>query len=248
MNEQWFAERTAIVTGGARGIGRACSVALAERGATVVAGDVANCADPPSAAEDAPGTVHPVEADVTDPAALESLVEAADDHGGVDVLVNNAGVVNRDSIEDLADESWQAVLDVNLTGAYNAIRAAVPSLRASSGSIVTISSLLSQVGTPNRAAYSASKGGLDAMTRSLAAELGPHGIRVNAVNPGFVRTGMNRELVDAGREDAYRDRTAIGRLGEPEDVAATVAFLASDHARFISGETIRIDGGQGAIG
>jgi NAD(P)-dependent dehydrogenase (short-subunit alcohol dehydrogenase family) len=248
MTDQWFDDKTAIVTGASQGIGRACALTLAERGATVVAGDIREGSELIDGAANFSGKIHVVDADVTQVDDLEKLVVEAETHGGVDVLVNNAGIVARKSIDDLTPAQWHDVIETNLTGAYNAIRAAKPALCESSGAIVTISSMLSHVGYPDRVAYSASKGGLDAMTRTLAAELGPDGVRVNAVNPGFIRTEMTQTHTDAGTEDAFRAKTAIDRLGEPEDVAAIVGFLASENAAFISGETILIDGGQAALG
>lgn len=248
MIEQWFGERIAIVTGGSQGIGRACALSLAKRGATVVVGDIRDSAELKSIASDFAGDIDSIEADVTDPASLERVVEQAEALGGLDILVNNAGIVTREPVADLTHEQWDEVIDVNLTGVYHAVKAAHPLLCDSGGTVVTISSLLAQVGYPKRAAYSASKGGLDALTRALAAEMGPDGVRVNAVNPGFIRTEMTRSYIDAGRAEEYETRTAIGQLGEPEDVAETVAFLASDLAAFISGETLLVDGGQAALG
>ncbi|MCU4751442.1 SDR family oxidoreductase [Halobacteria archaeon AArc-curdl1] len=267
-SEQWFAGRTAIVTGATGGIGRACTHTLAARGCTVYACDVADLESLEEAAtyaagatdgtettdttgaNDRSGAIRTLEADVTDQQALESVVDSADDGTGIDILVNCAGIIDRSSIDDLEPKTWTDVLEVNLTGTYNAIRVATPALRnanAPGGAIVTVSSMLSAVGAPERAAYSASKGGLDSMTRSLAAELGADGIRVNAVNPGYVRTDMTRVHADSGREERYREQTAINRVGHPQDVAELVTFLASERARYISGQTIRIDGGQSAI-
>ncbi|MFP8888389.1 SDR family NAD(P)-dependent oxidoreductase [Natrialbaceae archaeon A-CW2] len=267
-SEQWFGGRTAIVTGAAGGIGRACTRTLAERGCTVYACDVADLESldevPPNAdrstnvteptdasgASERSGTVHPLEADVTDQQALESVVDRADNGTGIHVLVNCAGIIDRSPIDDLEPETWSNVLEVNLTGTYNAIRAATPALRNADelgSAIVSISSMLSTVGAPERVAYSASKGGLDSMTRALAAELGSAGIRVNAVNPGYIRTDMTQIHSDSGDEDRYRQQTAIERVGRPRDVAELVSFLASDRARYISGQTVHIDGGQSAI-
>ncbi|SDK58069.1 SDR family NAD(P)-dependent oxidoreductase [Natronorubrum texcoconense] len=248
MTEQWFSGRTIVITGAAGGIGRACGRAFAKRGGTVIAGDIGDCQSLLEATADAPGEVHAFEVDVREPAALERLVERATTHGGLDVLVNNAGIVARESIEDLAPDRWHDVLETNLTGAYNAVQAAREPLCNSSGSIVTVSSLLSHIGYSDRVAYSASKGGLDAMTRALATELGSEGVRVNAVNPGFIRTEMTQTHLEAGKEDDFREKTTLDRLGEPEDVAELVTFLASDNAAFISGETILIDGGQAVKG
>lgn len=248
MKEQWFAGRTAIVTGAARGIGRACTLSIAKRGGTVIASDVSDCDALVDAGMEMPGSVQTIKTDVRKSADVRRLVDVATDHGSIDILVNNAGIVAREPIDNLTPKQWDNVIETNLTGAYNTVRAAKPSLCEAGGVIIMISSLLSHVGYSDRIAYSASKGGLDAMTRTLAAELGSQGVRVNAVNPGFIRTEMTKTHIEEGDEALYRNKTAIDRLGKPEDVADLVAFLASDHAAFISGETILIDGGQAALG
>lgn len=243
--EQWFNGQVAVVTGAAQGLGYACAIEIARRGGTVIAADVKSCDALVAEANRVSGTVADIRVDVTDESDCKALVRTAEDAGGCDILINNAGIVDRSAIESLSIAQWNTVIETNLTGVFRVTRLLKPMLcNSQAGSIVNISSVLSLVGSANRTAYSASKGGIDALTRSLAAEFGPAGVRVNAVNPGFIRTEMNQELLDADREAEFANKTVGGTLGAPADVAQLVSFLASTHAQFITGETVRIDGGQ----
>jgi 3-oxoacyl-[acyl-carrier protein] reductase len=239
----------AFVTGSARGLGRAIAERLAAEGAAVAVADV----DLP-AAEDAAAALRSdhgaralaVHADVRDPQAVTAGMErAAADFGVLDILVNNAGVVRDRRLEEMSDEDWDTVLDVDLRGYFVCARAALPHLRrAGWGRIVNISSR-AYLGNPGQANYSAAKAGVVGMTRALSMELARDGITVNAVAPGAIDTALLRshpraqDIVDR----AIRMQP-VKRLGTPEDVAAAVAFLACDDAAFVSGDVIHVTGGR----
>ncbi len=210
-----FAGKTVLLTGTARGIGRACATYFAERGATVVGGDVLDQSDTVAACADLPGTFNPVTADVTDSAAVAALVERAADTGRIDVLGNVAGIVERGAISAHDDASWDRSVAINLTAPFEIARAAVPHLKESGGAIVNISSIYGQVGASERAGYASTKAGLEGLTRALAAELGADGIRANAVAPGFIETPMTEPYAD---DDAARKRfrglATLDRLGD----------------------------------
>ncbi|XVH31649.1 SDR family NAD(P)-dependent oxidoreductase [Haloferacaceae archaeon DSL9] len=243
-----FSGKTVVVTGGAGGIGAACAVSFAEQGATVIVADVAPTDEVIERCAATPGAAVGVDADVTDPDAVEALVGAAIDRGGIDALVNNAGTVSRASLFDLDPDEWARTIDLNLSAVYAVSRAAAPSLVERNGAIVNVSSVFSQLGRADRVAYCASKAGVDGLTRSMAADFGPKGVRVNAVNPGFVETPMTAvHLEDGDAADAFAAGSPLGILGAPRDVAEAVCFLASDRARFITGETLLIDGGRALI-
>jgi NAD(P)-dependent dehydrogenase (short-subunit alcohol dehydrogenase family) len=237
--------RTALVTGASRGIGRAIAVALDRAGARVAVS--ARSADE---LRDLAGELQhqPVvlTADLARPESPGELGAAAlEALGGLDVLVNNAGVGRRKDSHTLTGEDIDWMLAVNVRAPLLLCAAVLPAMVARGrGSIVNITSVSGVVGAPRRAAYAATKGGMDAATRALAMEYGPHGVRVNAVAPGVVRTDMwHTELARDGIEDQVTGLTALRALSTPEDVADVVVFLASDAARYITGETISADGG-----
>ena len=246
--EPSFAGDTVLVTGTARGIGRACAVRFAEHGATVVGGDRLDQSETVAACTDHAGEFEPVDADVTDPAAVAALVERAADTGRIDVVVNVAGIVAREPIETHDGEPWERSMDINLTAPFRIVREAAPHLRQTGGAIVNISSIYGQIGAAERAGYASTKAGLEGLTRALAAELGADGVRANAVAPGFIETPMTAPYAedDAARE-RFRGLAALDRLGEPTEVASVVTFLAGDEASFVTGETILVDGGRATV-
>jgi NAD(P)-dependent dehydrogenase (short-subunit alcohol dehydrogenase family) len=246
--------RTAVVTGGASGIGRAVALAYADAGARVVIGDIR--ADPKEDAASTPthelihergGEARFQETDVTDGAAAKALVEAArDKFGSVDILVNNAGIGKRGDVESLDEDDWRAVVDTNLTSVYHCSKSALPSLRESDAPrIVNVASQLGLVGTEGGAAYCASKGGVVNLTRQMAVEYAPDAITVNALCPGPVRTSMVAPQLDSDGDfrEYVEERILLPFVGEPEDVAHAALFLASDGARYITGHALVVDGG-----
>ncbi len=228
----------ALVSGGSGGIGRATVAALAQTDHLVAVADI-QTNDPP------PGADEMFACDLADPAACADAVSAAAEaFGGLDVLVHAAGIT-RDGVSWKMDDSdWKSVLAVNLDSGFYLSRAATPLMRqAGGGAIVFVSSINGERGKFGQANYAASKAGLHGLAKSLARELGHFGIRVNVVAPGMIRTPMTVSLPDEIQEAARKD-SSLGRLGEPEDVADVIAFLVSDAARHITGQVIRVDGGQ----
>ena len=234
--------KTALVTGASRGIGREICRALSSDGWNVAVNYQSSAAAADELARELGGIA--VCADVSNPEAVErmfSLVRA--DLGEISLLVNNAGISEYGLLTDLSFERWNRLLAVNLGGVFNCCRAAIPAMvRQKSGCIINISSMWGQVGASCEAAYSASKGGVIALTKALAKELGPSGIRVNSVSPGCIETDMMARFSPA-ELDALRDETPLEALGSPADVACCVRFLASPAARFITGQTIGVNGG-----
>jgi NAD(P)-dependent dehydrogenase (short-subunit alcohol dehydrogenase family) len=248
-----FEDRTVFVTGGGSGIGRETALRCASEGATVVLGDVdsAGVEATVAAVEDlGSGTAELVELDVTDAEAVRDAVDAAADTHGLDVMVNNAGIAqSNDPLEEVSLEERDRIVDINANGVWNGCRAAIPHLKAQgSGAIVNVASLAGVAGQPWSAAYAMTKGGVAKLTRSIAWELGRHGVRANAVCPGFTDTPMvqggleERDDPEAARE-ALERRYALKRLGEPEEIAAAICFLASDDASFVTGHELVVDGG-----
>ena len=246
--------RVAIVTGASRGIGAAITETLAERGAVVIASShAADTPDEVVASLVARGlTVHGRAADVTDPTEVQALADwTQHEFGQIDVLVSNAGVGAVVPSETLSLERWSRVLAVNLTGPLLCSQAiGAHMLAAGRGVIVNIGSVFSETGAPMRAAYAASKHGLVGLTRVLAVEWASRGVRVVTVEPAYVRTNLDdQDQRDGGyTADDIARRTPMGRYAEPGEIAATVAFLASDDASFITGACIPVDGGWLAHG
>jgi 3-oxoacyl-[acyl-carrier protein] reductase len=243
-----FDGRVAMVTGGASGIGRACAVELARGGASVSVVDITGedaIVETARLVREAGGRVVSFRADVSDFGKAERIVsETRIRLGGCDILVNAAGTTEDAPVWKMTETQWERVMNANLKGAFNYTRAVAPTMRAQgSGKIVNVSSIEAFRGRFGVSNYAASKAGLLGFTRAAAADLGRDGINVNAVAPGFVRTPLTEKL-PAEVLEAAASESVFGRLGEPEEVATVVAFLCSDAARYITGEVIKVDGGQ----
>jgi 3-oxoacyl-[acyl-carrier protein] reductase len=240
--------KVALVTGASRGIGAAVALRLASHGAAVAV-NYAGSADAAQAVVDrivsAGGRAVALQADVGDSGAASGLVEITiAELGGLDVVVNNAGITRDGLLMRMSDADWSAVIDTNLTGVFNVTRAATRHLmKQRSGSIVNITSVVGLVGNAGQANYAAAKAGVIGLTKSVARELASRGVRANAVAPGFIDTDMTASLPDTVRA-ALLSQIALGCFGAPEDVANAVAFLASDDARYITGQTLAVDGGM----
>ncbi len=246
-----LAGKTAIVTGagrGGRGIGRGIAVALAEAGADVVITARSSIADAEAVAEavNALGCKgYAMVCDVTDAASVEEMVRKSQELlGRVDILVNNAGIAKDTLLLRMDEATWDTVLDTNLKGTFLCTRAVAKiMLKQKSGRIISITSVMGVIGNPGQANYSASKAGIIGFTRTVARELGSRGITVNAVAPGFIETQMTDAFSDDIR-DGILKKIPVARLGTPEDVGATVRFLASDAASYITGQVLTVDGGM----
>jgi 3-oxoacyl-[acyl-carrier protein] reductase len=238
-----LAGKKALVTGGSRGIGRGIVLGLARAGADVVTcyrTDSEAVASLARELKETGGDHQLVKADVSDPAEVDALIEACRASlGSIDVLVHNAGVISHVPFAQLPVEEWRRIVDNNLGGPYLVTQRALPVLSAGA-SIIFIGSKVASVGIPLRAHYTATKAGLVGLTRSLAKELGPLGLRVNVVAPGPIQT---EEPTPPEVLERYQKLIPLGRLGTPDDIAGVVAFLASDLSKFVNGETINVDGG-----
>jgi 3-oxoacyl-[acyl-carrier protein] reductase len=240
--------KVALVTGASRGIGAAVAARLAACGASVAV----NYSGSKSAADAVVASIEArggraiaLQADVSDAKACAGLVEnTIEGLGGLDIVVNNAGIARDGLIVRMSDEDWDAVIGTNLTGVFNVTRAVTRHLmKQRSGAIVNVTSVIGLVGNAGQANYAAAKAGVIGLTKSVAKELAPRGVRVNAVAPGFIGTDMTAELPENVRQAAL-GQIALGRFGDAEDVATAVAFLVSEDARYITGQTLAIDGGM----
>lgn len=239
--------KIAIITGAAQGIGQIIAETLAEQGADVVVADLQlekaqAIAQEITASTDRRGIAVPV--DVTDKASVEAMVQATKkEFGRVDILVNNAGITRDTLLLRMSEGDWDAVLNTNLKGAFHCVKAVQRTfLRQRSGRIINIGSVVGLSGNAGQANYAAAKAGLIGFTKSLAKELGSRNITANLVAPGFIQTAMTAKLPEQIVEKAL-ELIPLGRMGQPKDVAAVVAFLASDNAAYLTGLVVRVDGG-----
>ena len=232
--------KSALVTGGSRGIGRAIALELASAGASVVVGYRSGEDEAEAVAEEAGGRA--VQADVSDAEEAARLVA---DAGEPDVLVNNAGLTRDGLLPRMPDEDWRDVIETNLSSVFYTCRAAVrPMMKRRTGAIVNISSVVGLHGNPGQTNYAASKAGIIGLTKALARELGSRGVRANVIAPGYITSRLTDEISEEMRSLMLQN-TPLGRLGDPEDVAGAVRFLCSDAAKFITGEVLLVDGGLG---
>lgn len=234
-----FEGRTAIVSGGGKGIGEATVRLLAAQGAAVVAADIDIASAEAVSAELGP-QVRAAHLDVRSPESWAKLVDETERSvGTVDILVNNAGIADPGPLEDWDLARFQRTLDVNLLGVFNGMQAVAPGMRAAKrGSIVNVGAVVGFKAVPHMAGYTTAKWGLRGLTKTGALELGPHGVRVNAVHPGMTRTPMTAGV------SFDVSSIALGRVGEPDDIAQAVLFFASDDSRFVTGADLLVDGGQ----
>jgi len=245
--ERGLTGRVALVTGGSRGIGRATCLALAAKGASVAVLCRSRIKEANEVVEQIQSTAGQglaIEANVLDPRAIKRSVEqAAAKLGKIDILVNNAGEMTDVSVVDMKDEDWEQALAINLTSSFRYARECIPSMKERRwGRIINVSSQVAYTGSNNHAHYSAAKSGLLGFTFSLTKELGPYGITANVVAPGRILTDLLVERMP-GREQEWMSQTPMRRIGRPEEVAATIAFPASEEASYITGAVINVNGG-----
>jgi 3-oxoacyl-[acyl-carrier protein] reductase len=241
--------KVALVTGSSQGIGAAIALELAAGGAVIAVnyypGNEGAASAVVAQIESGGGHAAAFPGDVSDPASCTALVEAVvGELGALDILVNNAGITRDGLMVRMSDEDWGAVIATNLSGVFYMTRAAGKvMMKARSGSIVNIASVVGMMGNAGQANYSAAKAGVIGLTKTTARELSSRGVRCNAVAPGFIETDMTAKLPESVRE-ALAGQIALGRLGSPADVATAVAFLASDEASYVTGQVLAIDGGM----
>ncbi|MFQ5629465.1 MAG: 3-oxoacyl-[acyl-carrier-protein] reductase [bacterium] len=242
-----LAGKIAVVTGASRGIGRAIALRLAEEGAQVVS--TATTLDGANKTVDAikqnGGSGHAIAVDISDENSVAAMVKNVLEHfNTIDILVNNAGITRDNLLVRMSKDDWQKVMDVNLSGAFYCIKSVTKTMmRKRAGKIINITSIVGQIGNAGQANYSAAKAGLIGMTKSIAKELAGRNIQVNCVAPGYIRTDMTANLPEAATEKLI-EAIPAGRMGEPEDIAGLVAFLASRDANYITGQVINTDGGM----
>lgn len=240
--------KTAIVTGGSRGIGHAIAVAFAEAGANVAiiyAGNTAAAEETLKEvkAKGAQGVT--IQCDVADEAAVTAMIKAVKEQfGAIDILVNNAGITRDNLLMRMKTGDWQSVIDTNLTGAFHCIKGVTKiMMKQRHGSIINISSVVGETGNAGQANYAAAKAGLLGLTKSVAKELASRSIRCNAVAPGYIKTDMTAELPESVIDEMVKT-IPLGRVAQPEEVAKAVLFLASDNASYITGQVLNVDGGM----
>jgi len=243
-----LSHKVAIVTGSARGIGRAIALKLAEVGATVVVSDIADAEPVAEEIRAMKRQSLAIPANVSLSSDVNTLVDAViSNYGRVDILVNNAGIARDQLLLRMSDEDWDAVLNVNLKSVFLCTRAVLRHMiKQRWGRIINISSIVGIVGNPGQANYAAAKAGIIGFTKTLAKEVGSRGITVNALAPGFIETQMTQQLGEEQRQELMR-RIPLGSLGSPRDVAEAVAFLASEEAKYITGQVLGVDGGMGGV-
>ncbi len=247
FTENMLSGKTAIVTGASRGIGAATAKQLCEVGANVVlcSRSTESIAQTADVLNDKGYTVLAMAADISKKEDVEALVEATiAEFSQIDILVNNAGITRDMLLMRLKDEDWDAVLQTNLTGTMYCTRAVLrPMIRQKSGRIINISSVIGLMGNPGQASYAAAKAGIIGLTKTTAKEVGTRGITVNAIAPGFITTDMTAKIPEE-LQDKLLELIPLQNFGTPDDIADTVCFLASDAARYITGQTIQVDGGM----
>ncbi len=247
FTENLLSGKTAIVTGASRGIGAAIAKQLCEVGANVVlcSRSTESIAQTADVLNDKGYTIHAMAADISKKEDVEALVETTiAEFSQIDILVNNAGITRDMLLMRLKDEDWDAVLQTNLTGTMYCTRAVLrPMIRQKSGRIINISSVIGLMGNPGQASYAAAKAGIIGLTKTTAKEVGTRGITVNAIAPGFITTDMTAKIPEE-LQDKLLELIPLQNFGTPDDIADTVCFLASDAARYITGQTIQVDGGM----
>ena len=238
-----------IVTGGSRGIGASICKSAAEQGAKVLVNYVSNSESAASVVSDIEingGDAIAVKADVTDMSSVQEMVnQALESWSKIDILVNNAAIWNESQIDMMSDAIANETMSINFNGTLNCTRAVIPTmLKQQGGSIINISSTAAQRGEAFHSHYAASKGAVTSFTKSLASELGPKGIRVNCVCPGWTYSDMTAEVFRGGNDSVIAETIPLRRIGKPEDIAAAVLFLASDNASYITGISLNVNGGS----
>ena len=247
-----LAGKTALVTGASGGIGSAIAIALAKQGARLALSGTNGAklrAFREQLHEEIGGDHVEITCDLSNTTQVEELIPATlDTFGKLDILVNNAGITRDNLAMRMKDEEWDQVIRINLEAAFRLMRAATkPMMKARHGRIVTITSVVGATGNPGQVNYAAAKGGLTAMSKALAQEVASRGITVNCVAPGFIRTAMTDVLPEA-QKDALNARIPMGRMGEGSDIGAAVAYLASDEAGYVTGQTLHVNGGMAMLG